>query len=68
MSKQPDLEVNMKFISVKQYAKMMQVSEKMVRRMLERGELRSKRVGRLIRIPASELEMETQVKPMRRWP
>jgi excisionase family DNA binding protein len=68
MSKQPDLEVNMKFISVKQYAKMMQISEKMVRRMLERGELRSKRVGRLIRIPESELEMETQVVPMRRWP
>ena len=68
MSKQPDLEVNMKFISVKQYAKRMQVSEKMVRRMLERGELRSKRVGRLIRIPESELEMETQVVPMRRWP
>ena len=58
----------MQFISVKQYAKMMRVSEKMVRRMLERGELRSKRVGRLIRIPESELEMETQVVPMRRWP
>lgn len=61
MSKQPDLEINMQFISVKQYAKMMQVSEKMVRRMLERGELRSKRIGRLIRIPASELEMKPTV-------
>jgi excisionase family DNA binding protein len=57
----------MNFISVKQYARHMQISEKTVRRMLDRGELRSRRVGRLIRIPTSELEMETQVVPMRRW-
>lgn len=51
----------MEFFSVKQYAAMMKVSEKTVRRMLERGELRSKRIGRLIRIPEIELQMKPTV-------
>ena len=54
-------ENRMQYFTVKQFANQLQVSEKTVRRMLDRDELKSKRVGRLIRIPEIELEMKPTV-------
>ena len=51
----------MQYYSVKQFAEMMHVSEKTVRRMLNRNELQSKRMGRVIRIPEIELQMKPTV-------
>lgn len=45
-------------------AKLLKVHEVTIRRMIERGELRSRRFGRLIRIPASSL-FGTDVVPLR---
>lgn len=45
-------------------AEILKVSEDTVRRMLKRGELRHRRLGRLIRIPASSL-LGTDVIPLR---
>ena len=57
----------MKHYTVRQTAEMLAVSEKTVRRMIKRGELRCRRVGSLIRIPASELEShDTRMIPLPR--
>ena len=55
----------MNYLSVKQTATSLGVCEKTIRRMLNRNEMKSRRVGRLIRIPESELEVNTRVIKLR---
>jgi excisionase family DNA binding protein len=45
---------------VKKAAIELGVSEKTVRRRIDAGEIRHRRVGKLIRIPASEVEDQTE--------
>ena len=58
----------MQYITVAQTAKLLAVSERTVRRMIKRGELQFRRAGRLIRIPANQLEEQecTTIIPLRR--
>jgi excisionase family DNA binding protein len=51
----------MEYMSVKQTAQKLSVSTKTVYRMVDRKELNHRRVGRLIRIPESELNPTTRV-------
>ena len=53
------------FLTVPQAAKVLQVSDVTVRRMIDRGELRARRCGRLIRIPADALDLPTSVVPLK---
>lgn len=53
------------FLTVPEAAHVLQVSEVTVRRMVQRGELRARRCGRLIRIPASALDLPTGIVPLR---
>jgi excisionase family DNA binding protein len=43
------------YLSVRDYAKALGVSERTVRRALDRGEIPHKRIGRLIRIPRASI-------------
>ena len=56
----------MQYYDVKSTAKLLGVSEVTVRRMVKRGDLRCRRFGRLVRIPASELELPTAPIPLHR--
>lgn len=53
----------MPYYSVKKAAVELGVSEKTVRRRIDSGEIRHRRVGKLIRIPASEVEDQVDRTP-----
>jgi excisionase family DNA binding protein len=53
------------FLTVTEAAYVLHVSEVTVRRMIARGELRARRCGRLIRIPARSLDLPTDIVPLR---
>ena len=57
----------MQWYDPKTAAKLLSISVSTVNRMMKRGELKFRRVGRFPRIPASELEPPTNVIPLRRF-
>ena len=56
----------MQWYTVRDAARLLDVSEDMVRDMLNRGEMRFKKFGRLIRIPESELKLPTEILALRK--
>ena len=49
-------------LTIQDAAKTLKISEGTIRRMLDRGELKGVRVGRLWRIPQTEIDRFSQVK------
>jgi excisionase family DNA binding protein len=56
----------MQWYTVPEAARLLSISTRTVWRMLQRGELKFRRCGRIVRIPGSELEPPTDIIPLRR--